>query len=441
MIRSVQISILAVFLCNLCSRWAAATPVANPDTYTTGADQQLAIPATTGVLQNDSGVGALSATLEDDVSNGSLTLEADGSFSYTPAPGFSGTDSFTYRTSEMPSGSQVFTIVENSSNATVDAELTVDGLGSDSDSDTTKLRGTLTATITPTQSPFSQIHITDFQVRTAENVGLSFSFFFGLAGVNASADAEAIMIEMATPGAASTVDLAGNFSQLQNEVSMAGTVAVEGTGLAAGQVPEGDQVFESTGEFLDLTGTLTQQGGSSRSLHRSPIKGLSTSTATRSISASPATSSPPPRLQQAIVSPPTTVTITVTPPAFIDTDNDGMDDRWELANGLEVGTDDSSLDQDGDGSTSFEEFLAATDPQDPTSVLKILGVSVATGARASVRFSSTPGKTYQLQQSPDLGTGFADLPGISLTATAEESNLNVSLQSVSRGYLRVIVIE
>ena len=118
-----------------------------------------------------------------------------------------------------------------------------------------------------------------------------------------------------------------------------------------------------------------------------------------------------------------------------------MDDRWELANGLEVGTDDSSLDQDGDGSTSFEEFLAATDPQDPTSVLKILGVSVATGARASVRFSSTPGKTYQLQQSPDLGTGFADLPGISLTATAEESNLNVSLQSVSRGYLRVIVIE
>ena len=203
--RSVQISILAVFLCNLCSRRAAATPVANPDDYTTGADQPLAIPATTGVLQNDSGVGALSATLEADVANGSLTLEADGSFSYTPAPGFSGTDSFTYRTSEMPSGSQVFTIVENSSNATVDADLTVDGLGSDSDSDTTKLKGTLTATVTPTQSPFSQIHITDFQVRTAENVGLSFSFFFGLAGVNASADAEAIMIEMATPGTASSV--------------------------------------------------------------------------------------------------------------------------------------------------------------------------------------------------------------------------------------------
>ena len=109
--------------------------------------------------------------------------------------------------------------------------------------------------------------------------------------------------------------------------------------------------------------------------------------------------------------------------------------------GLEVGTDDSGLDQDGDGRSSLGEFLAATDPQDPTSVLKILSVSVATGARANVRFSSTPGKTYQLQKSLDLGTEFADLPGVSLTATAEESNLNVSLQSVSRGYLRVIVIE
>ena len=38
----------------------------------------------------------LSAELGTTTSNGSLTLNADGSFSYTPNAGFWGTDSFTY---------------------------------------------------------------------------------------------------------------------------------------------------------------------------------------------------------------------------------------------------------------------------------------------------------------------------------------------------------
>jgi Big-like domain-containing protein len=47
-----------------------------------------------GVLGAAVGSG-LQASLVSDVADGSLTLNADGSFSYTPAPGFSGTDSFT----------------------------------------------------------------------------------------------------------------------------------------------------------------------------------------------------------------------------------------------------------------------------------------------------------------------------------------------------------
>jgi len=52
-----------------------------------------------GVLANDNanGGGALSALLVSNVSNGTLTLGASGSVSYTPNFGFVGTDSFTYR--------------------------------------------------------------------------------------------------------------------------------------------------------------------------------------------------------------------------------------------------------------------------------------------------------------------------------------------------------
>ena len=75
-----------------------SVPVANPDAYTVVAGNTLTINAAGGVLANDTDAdgGTLSAVLDTNVSHGSLTLNADGSFSYTPAAGYSGTDSFTY---------------------------------------------------------------------------------------------------------------------------------------------------------------------------------------------------------------------------------------------------------------------------------------------------------------------------------------------------------
>ncbi|HMJ78488.1 MAG TPA: Ig-like domain-containing protein, partial [Iamia sp.] len=51
-----------------------------------------------GVLGNDTDEDddPLTATLGDDVGHGTLSLDTDGSFTYTPADGFSGEDSFTY---------------------------------------------------------------------------------------------------------------------------------------------------------------------------------------------------------------------------------------------------------------------------------------------------------------------------------------------------------
>lgn len=72
-------------------------PVATNDSYMAVSGQSLAIAAP-GVLGNDSDVdnATLTATLTSNVSNGTLVLNLDGSFSYTSTPGFSGMDSFSY---------------------------------------------------------------------------------------------------------------------------------------------------------------------------------------------------------------------------------------------------------------------------------------------------------------------------------------------------------
>ena len=71
-----------------------------PDSYTVVAGQTLETTTTNGVLAND--VDPTTGTLEEaanlgtTTANGSLQLNADGSFTYTPTTGFTGTDTFTY---------------------------------------------------------------------------------------------------------------------------------------------------------------------------------------------------------------------------------------------------------------------------------------------------------------------------------------------------------
>lgn len=76
-------------------------PVAMPDGYTVRENGTLQIAAP-GVLSNDSDANGepLSAVLESPPSHGLLTLNADGSFTYTPTPGYAGSDAFTYVASD-----------------------------------------------------------------------------------------------------------------------------------------------------------------------------------------------------------------------------------------------------------------------------------------------------------------------------------------------------
>lgn len=77
-------------------------PVANADSYNTDEDTLLMVGSVSGVLVNDTDADAdtLTAVLDTNTANGTLTLNADGSFTYTPDNNFNGVDSFTYHTND-----------------------------------------------------------------------------------------------------------------------------------------------------------------------------------------------------------------------------------------------------------------------------------------------------------------------------------------------------
>jgi VCBS repeat-containing protein len=77
-------------------------PVAVDDAYATDEDTVLTVAAP-GVLANDTDINPdsfLTAILVSGPANGTLTLNADGSFTYTPNANFNGTDTFTYTVSD-----------------------------------------------------------------------------------------------------------------------------------------------------------------------------------------------------------------------------------------------------------------------------------------------------------------------------------------------------
>ncbi|HEY5106982.1 MAG TPA: Ig-like domain-containing protein [Caulobacteraceae bacterium] len=87
---------------------AAGPPVSNPDTYLDTAGQTLVVTAAAGVLANDTDPNglALTAALAGGPAHGAVTLNTDGSFSYTPTSGFVGKDSFTYVASDGSASGQ-----------------------------------------------------------------------------------------------------------------------------------------------------------------------------------------------------------------------------------------------------------------------------------------------------------------------------------------------
>ena len=127
-------------------------PVAVADSYATDEDTPLTVAAP-GVLGNDTDVDGdpLTALVVTQPANGTLALNATGSFTYTPNANFNGSDSFTYKANDGTADSNVATVtitvsavndapvaVADSYATTEDTPLTVAApgvLGNDTDAD------------------------------------------------------------------------------------------------------------------------------------------------------------------------------------------------------------------------------------------------------------------------------------------------------------------
>src|SRR4029453_16279878 len=86
-------------------------PVATNDAYTTDEDTALTVAAPGGVGNDtDADSSTLTAAAVTGPAHGTLTLDPDGSFTYTPAANYNGPDTFTYRASDGSAQSSPATV-------------------------------------------------------------------------------------------------------------------------------------------------------------------------------------------------------------------------------------------------------------------------------------------------------------------------------------------
>jgi hypothetical protein len=163
--------------------------------------------AAPGVLANDTAANltALQATVVRGTANGSLTLQPSGAFTYTPAPGFAGTDAFVYRITDQAGAAATATVTLTVSSVACGPRPTV-SLRS------RVVNGALEATVYasdvdgPTQNRLKELRFGSSTNGRIELAGQSHTEAF-IYTVPASTDRVSFTVRRASPGQATTVPL------------------------------------------------------------------------------------------------------------------------------------------------------------------------------------------------------------------------------------------
>ncbi|PYS81807.1 MAG: hypothetical protein DMF67_15390 [Acidobacteria bacterium] len=126
-------------------------PVAADETYNTSENTPLSVAVASGVLKNDTDIDSVGLTAQvvaAPTHSASFTLNADGSFAYTPAANFVGTDTFTYKANDGSASNNL------SNTATVTIKVGAGGTlqFNSATYSVTENAGTVTVTVTRTGS-------------------------------------------------------------------------------------------------------------------------------------------------------------------------------------------------------------------------------------------------------------------------------------------------
>ena len=94
-------------------------------------------------------------------------------------------------------------------------------------------------------------------------------------------------------------------------------------------------------------------------------------------------------------------------PSGPDVDGDGLPDAWEQDRTGDLTTLNAAGDNDSDGFSNAQEYLADSDPTDPASGLRITFFNaVAEGTANTITWTSRPTRQYLVQERDDLTIGF-----------------------------------
>ena len=123
-----------------------------------------------------------------------------------------------------------------------------------------------------------------------------------------------------------------------------------------------------------------------------------------------------------------------------DSDNDGMDDAWELTYFGSLARNGTG-DFDSDGVSDLDEFRAGTDPTDQGSAMRALALFSLSSGETKVMWSSVPGKTYRVQYTDSvLNPEWHVLVG-DITATSSTSEKqDTTSAGIARRFYRVLLV-